>query len=256
MKLHEVVEQLKAPFLARDLKFKPQAVSKDGGRALAFPHIDARSVADRLDGVVGPQNWSDSYSIIPGSHVAVLCRLTVLGVTKEGIGEALPSERQGEELYKAAESDSLKRAAVKFGVGRYLYALPKHWLAFDGKKFTEPYPLPDGQGAVAAEAALQPYQVADNRPSGEQMQKMQDFWRRLLQLGRSEAELVRELEDQYGAGSLEQLNRSQAFQWFNHSRAVLNSLYLRQQRLPVEQEPAVTTTITRARRRPAGPKAG
>src|SRR5438105_1828866 len=131
MKLQDVYEQLRAPFPGRELKFKPQVISKDAGKALAFPHIDARAVADRLDVVVGPQNWSDSYQVVPGANAAVICRLTVLGVTKEGIGEALPTGRKDEELFKAAESDALKRAAVKFGIARYLYAMPKHWLAYD-----------------------------------------------------------------------------------------------------------------------------
>jgi hypothetical protein len=64
--------------------------------------------------------------------VEVKCRLTVLGVSKEDVGE-------GDSL-KAAFSDALKRAAVKFGVGRYLYRLEKQWVDYDPEKgrFTPP----------------------------------------------------------------------------------------------------------------------
>ena len=41
----------------------------------------------------------------------------------------------------------------------------------------------------------------------------------------------------------------------NHSRAVLNSLYLSQQRLPIEPETG-TATVTRARRARTESKAG
>ena len=46
---------------------------------------------------------------------------------------------------KAAFSDALKRAAVKFGVGRYLYRLPAQWLDYDSQKrqFARPPTLPD-----------------------------------------------------------------------------------------------------------------
>jgi hypothetical protein len=62
------------------------------------------------------------------------------GVTKEDVGE-------GDSL-KAAFSDALKRAAVKFGVGRYLYRLEKQWVDYDPEKgrFTPPT-LPEPQEA-------------------------------------------------------------------------------------------------------------
>jgi hypothetical protein len=91
--------------------------------------VDARTVLDRLDEAVGPTGWSDKYEVLfnsfddKGRTVEVKCTLTVLGVSKEDVGE-------GDSL-KAAFSDALKRAAVKFGVGRYLYRLPKVWADLD-----------------------------------------------------------------------------------------------------------------------------
>src|SRR5262249_14174357 len=40
----------------------------------------------------------------------------------------------GGDRLKAAFSDALKRAAVKFGIGRYLYRLPSQWVDYDDKK--------------------------------------------------------------------------------------------------------------------------
>src|SRR5205823_3297906 len=46
-----------------------------------------------------------------------------------------PSEQpDGGDRMKAAFSDALKRAAVKFGVGRYLYRLPAQWVDYDPVK--------------------------------------------------------------------------------------------------------------------------
>jgi hypothetical protein len=46
-----------------------------------------------------------------------------------------PSEQQdGGDRMKAAFSDALKRAAVKFGVGRYLYRLPAQWVDYDPQR--------------------------------------------------------------------------------------------------------------------------
>src|SRR5262249_6911389 len=50
----------------------------------------------------------------------------------------------GRDRMKAAFSDSLKRAAVKFGVGRYLYRLPTQWQDYDPQRrqFSTPPTLP------------------------------------------------------------------------------------------------------------------
>jgi len=46
-----------------------------------------------------------------------------------------PSEQpDGGDRLKAAFSDALKRAAVKFGIGRYLYRLPAQWVDYDPVK--------------------------------------------------------------------------------------------------------------------------
>ncbi len=125
----DVFEKLSRPFDASDVQIKVQAVSKDKKKGQVVAYVDARVVIDRLDEVVGPWNWKDEYEVLvseegeSGRVVEVKCRLTVLGVTKEDVGEG--------DSMKAAFSDALKRAAVKFGVGRYLYRLPKLWADLD-----------------------------------------------------------------------------------------------------------------------------
>jgi hypothetical protein len=124
---------LAAPFAADQVDWKAQAVS--GNRALAVPYIDARTVMDRLDRVLGPGNWWDAYTVQPCG--SVVCRLTIViegaCVTKEDVGSPSEQSDKGDQL-KAAFSDALKRAAVKWGIGRYLYSLPKQWVDYDPQK--------------------------------------------------------------------------------------------------------------------------
>src|SRR5437667_2738820 len=124
---------LAAPFDPREVKFKPAVVS--GHRAMAMAYIDARVIQDRLDDVLGGAGWQDEYECLPDG--SVVCRLRLrLGnewITKMDVGG--PSEQPDEgDRRKAAFSDALKRAAVKFGVGRYLYRLPQLWADYDPQK--------------------------------------------------------------------------------------------------------------------------
>lgn len=115
------------------VQIKPQVVSSDQARALAVAYLEARDVAQRLDDVCGPESWSDSYHALQsGPDWVVECRLNINGVTKCDVGV-------GDDA-KAAYSDALKRAAVKFGLGRFLYNLPKIWGDYDAGKqrFVEP----------------------------------------------------------------------------------------------------------------------
>jgi len=111
------------------VSWKPQTrPANKVGPALAVTYIDARDVMDRLDDVVGMGEWADSYDVLRAADKAwaVRCRLTLCGITKEDVGEG--------ESPKEAFSDALKRAAVKFGVGRYLYSLPKMFADYDTEK--------------------------------------------------------------------------------------------------------------------------
>ncbi len=106
---------LAAPFETSEVRTRSQA-----GRTLHY--ITARTAMNRLDNVFGPENWWDEY--VPGEH-SVLCRLTVRlpdgsTLTKADAGGYAGMPDQGDDD-KSGFSDAFKRAAVKFGVGRYLY---------------------------------------------------------------------------------------------------------------------------------------
>src|SRR5438046_7273945 len=138
-----LTKALSAPFALTEVKFKPAVVS--GNRAMALAYVDARVIQDRLDDVLGVDGWQDDYECREDG--SVVCRLRLrLGaewITKVDVGG--PSEQpDGGDRLKAAFSDALKRAAVKFGIGRYLYRLPAQWLDYDAqrRKFLQTPSLP------------------------------------------------------------------------------------------------------------------
>lgn len=107
---------LAAPFESHELKTRSQQ-----GRQLHY--ITARTAMNRLDSVLGPENWTDGYE--PFRTAGVKCILTITlpdgrTVVKTGLGGVSDMHDESDDD-KSGESDALKRAAVKFGVARYLY---------------------------------------------------------------------------------------------------------------------------------------
>jgi len=134
------LEKLAEPFDPSEIDWKPQATNRDKTKALAVAYIDARAVAERLDQVV-EGDWAFDWE--QGDNGSVKGKLTICGTTRCDVGE--PGDGPQGKTPKAAVSDALKRSAVLFGVGRYLYRLPAQWLAYDEsrKKFTQKPKLPD-----------------------------------------------------------------------------------------------------------------
>jgi hypothetical protein len=81
-------------------------------------YIDWHTAADLLDQHC--PDWSHEVRdiCVIGDLVAITAAITIKGITRCGIG--VDSAHDGRGI-KAAEEDALKRAAVKFGVARYLY---------------------------------------------------------------------------------------------------------------------------------------
>ena len=149
------MKALSAPFDPSEVKFKPAVVA--GARAMALAYVDARVIQDRLDEVLGVTGWQDEYEVLPDNSVVCRLKLKLGGewITKVDVGG--PSEQpDGGDRMKAAFSDALKRSAVKFGVGRYLYRLPQQWVDYDPQKrlllkppVLPPWALPEKPTAAA-----------------------------------------------------------------------------------------------------------
>src|SRR5262249_44904460 len=89
-------------------------------------------IQERLDDVLGVDGWQDAYRELSGGSVVCRLRLRIDGkwISKSDVGSPSEQSDAGDRT-KAAFSDALKRAAVKFGIGRYLYKLPLTWTDYD-----------------------------------------------------------------------------------------------------------------------------
>ncbi len=119
---------LSAEFPRDAVSWRAQSVTKDGSKAMALAYIDARDVMGRLDEVCGPENWKDSYVETPKGRVIATIEIWLddRWVSKsDGAGD---TDIEGD---KGGISDAFKRAAVKWGIGRYLYATATPWVPCD-----------------------------------------------------------------------------------------------------------------------------
>lgn len=161
-RIKEILGQLDEPFDPEVMYYKPQAINKTKDKAVAAAYADPRAYSDRLNEVVGPDRWSVQYVVSTISPIAgpdandwknkftykgkvlVVATLIIEGVGQNsGTGE---SDAVDENAITSAEAQAFKRAATRFGLGRYLYDLPKNqWVPYDSttKRITEPPQLPD-----------------------------------------------------------------------------------------------------------------
>lgn len=102
--------------------------------AIALAYIDARDVMDRLDSVCGVANWQSKYE--HASNHGYVCSIGIR-IGDEWVWKANGAGETQVEAQKGAMSDSFKRAAVLWGVGRYLYDIPNTWVAIDKYKNIE-----------------------------------------------------------------------------------------------------------------------
>jgi hypothetical protein len=141
-------KKLRYPFDIKYISWKINNYSADKKKALITFHIDARAVQHRLNNVLGVDGWSFNYTELSkdnGVHGSLTLYFPlekpdengceVRNVVREDVGYASSSEKN--EWYKDAVSDALKRCAVHFGVGHFLYALPHLWITLDepGQKY-------------------------------------------------------------------------------------------------------------------------
>lgn len=120
-------DHLKAPFPPERVSWRVGSTNGEKTRGLALAYIDARDVQDRLDEVCGPANWKNSF---PHANGKTVCRIEIR-IDGEWIGKEDGAGDTDVEAEKGALSDAFKRAAVKWGIGRYLYDLNSPWVELE-----------------------------------------------------------------------------------------------------------------------------
>lgn len=123
--------QLTDGFKPDEISWRVGSTNNENTRGMALPYIDARTVAERLDAVVGPMGWSSEYSF---EGVRTICTISIWDdERKHWVSKSDGAGDTDFEAEKGALSDSFKRAGVKWGIGRPLYAMDAPWVAIEKK---------------------------------------------------------------------------------------------------------------------------
>lgn len=130
-------KDLSAVFHPDDLEVRPGSKTRSGDKAMALFFVTSRAIMDRLDRVVGPQNWYVEYSKpvnASDKKSGVEARICIR-IGDEWICKGDVSDDTDIEAMKGGYSGAIKRAAVHWGIGRYLYNFPSKWVPLEGNFF-------------------------------------------------------------------------------------------------------------------------
>jgi hypothetical protein len=164
------------PFQENEIEWRIQQGGFGGNGepwAKVLAYVDSRAIQMRLDDTFGPANWMNEIRPIEmAGKVAFIQRLSIrlqdgTWITKE---DGAPTTDV--EAWKGGISDALKRAAVLFGIGRYLYDLGTSWAVFVESKAKARYnsPIKDKSGKVEYRAWNPPQLPQEFLPSTAKVQ--------------------------------------------------------------------------------------
>ncbi len=178
------LKELTFPFSLDDIEWRIQSSGKgnNGIWARVIAYISSRAVQDRLDEVCGPENWQNKIRVDEiGSRPTILSGISIR-INKEWVTKWDGAEPTAVEPVKGGLSASMKRAAVLWGIGRYLYRLEENWAVIDqnGSQWGK---TKDGDQfrwnpPMLPQWALPENMAADNMPNMDGYDK----WKRLLEM--------------------------------------------------------------------------
>lgn len=147
-----------------------------------YAYVDEVAVTQRLDEVDPSWSFERLRVYREGNNAIAEVRLTVSGVSRDGIGMAdlTLTKKTGDEMSvtepeKKAITDALRRAARLFGIGRYLLLLPKGANSYDRlatelRKMRQSAPQPPQSPPPATEPPATAQNGATGQPEGNKEQ--------------------------------------------------------------------------------------
>ena len=133
--------RLRDPFAPEDIEWRVQQAGEKNGKpwARVLAYVTNRAIMERLDEVAGPENWQNVFREGPAG--GVVCGLSVRVTRPDGTADWVTkwdgAENSDVEPVKGGLSNAMKRAAVQWGIGRYLYDLEEGWArVHDGGRFS------------------------------------------------------------------------------------------------------------------------
>lgn len=126
MNYQEIIKRLREPFGFKDVEWKIQVTTQDKSKGMAVAYLDARAIQNRLDEVVGAFNWRNTF--VPWQNNSQICGISLYDDERnDWVVKYDGAENTDIEPIKGGLSDSFKRAACIWGIGRYLYELTGLW---------------------------------------------------------------------------------------------------------------------------------
>ena len=119
-----ISQKLQEPFAVEDLEWRVQnsgVSNKSKPWAMVVAYVTNRAIQQRLDDVLGFGGWQNQYTPSPDGK-GFLCGISIKS-EGEWVTKWDGAENTNIEPLKGGLSNSMKRAAVQFGIGRYLYNL-------------------------------------------------------------------------------------------------------------------------------------
>lgn len=133
----ELRQALIAPFPQGDIEWRVSATNRDKTKGLAVPYVTNRAIQNRLDDTVGIDGWHNEFRPWKDGK-AQLCGISIyFHEQKQWLTKWDGADDSDIESVKGGLSDSMKRAAVEWGIGRYLYGMTQVWVRIEqcGKGF-------------------------------------------------------------------------------------------------------------------------
>jgi hypothetical protein len=142
----DIAAKLAAPFDPTIVSWRVGPTTKDKSKGMALAYLDARDVMRRLDEVCGPEGWQNEYPWSDGKRVVCRIGIKITAEDRNSFEWIWKSDGAGdsdEEGEKGALSGAFKRAAVHWGIGRYLYDCKTPWVPIEAKGNS--YVIPDAE---------------------------------------------------------------------------------------------------------------
>lgn len=145
--MEEIMSKLQAPFPTKDIEWRVSrsGVSNNGKQwAMVLCYVTNRAIQNRLDEVFGPAGWKNDYrDFMQG----ILCTITC-HVDGEWVSKSDGAEQTQFESLKGGLSSAMKRAAVQWGIGRYLYNLEETFVDVTNNRGNDAIYINDKKSSV------------------------------------------------------------------------------------------------------------
>jgi hypothetical protein len=129
------LEALKAPFSPLVISWRVGATNSEKTKGIALAYLNARDVMERLDEVCGPMGWQAEYPFEGCCRIGIANWFHRIDSPPqvEWVWKTNGAGKSDIEAEKGQYSDAFKRAAVLWGIGRYLYDLPNTWYPIESR---------------------------------------------------------------------------------------------------------------------------